>query len=61
MERRAEAAAEEWRKAKAVWRRFAVVLIGLAFLVAFAFAYIAGDANGRFSCACNRPEQDSTP
>lgn len=61
MERRAQAAAAEWQKAKAVWRRFARFLLGFAILLGFALSYVAGDTNGRFACLSVRPERDSTP
>lgn len=60
-ERRAERNAEEWRKAKAVWRRFAVFFLAVAVALLMLLAYAAGDLNGHLACMNpNRPER-STP
>lgn len=61
MERRAEAAAAEWGKAKAVWRKLGRWLAVLAILLGLIFAYAAGDLNARLNCLGLRPEVTSTP
>lgn len=63
-EARAEIAAAEWRKAKAVWRRFAVVLLAILLGLALFVTWLAGDLHGRRDCTCSnsaRPAPRSTP
>lgn len=58
MERRSEVNAEEWRKAKAVWRRFGVIFLAIAIAFLMALAYAAGDLNDHLACINSaRPER----
>ena len=59
MERRAEKAAEEWRKAKATWRGFARVIVGFLVIIALFLAWAGGYVQGAADCIApppNRPE-----
>jgi hypothetical protein len=59
-EEREIAAAEQWKKAKANWRRVRLVLWLILAAILAALIYFAGELSGFVACRSERPEVTST-